>query len=50
MEALKIKEQSYSVDEWIMFIKMDEGQRHPAAGNALPQEGIVALNSVVKGG
>ena len=43
-------EPDYSVDDWIMFIKTDEGQRHLAAGNPLPQEGILALNSVVKGG
>ena len=33
-----------------MFIKTDEGQRHLAAGNALPQECLLGLKSAVRGG
>ena len=39
----------YTVDEWIMFLRADEGQRFLASGNPLPQAGILALLSVVKG-
>ena len=41
---------AFSVEEWIMFLRQDEGQRCIADGNALPQEGVQALNAVVKGG
>ena len=46
----KKDETTYSVDEWIFFLKQDEGQQYLATGNALPQEGLLALNSIVKGG
>lgn len=39
----------YTIDEWIMYMYQDEGQAYIAAGNPLPEEGILALNSVVKG-
>ena len=47
--ASKDEAQSYSIDEWIMLIKSYKSQTYLAAGNALPQQGILALNSVVKG-
>ena len=48
--AAKPQEPVYTVEEWILFLRSDEGQKHIAEGNALPQEGQSALNSVVKGG
>ena len=50
-EQEKPKEEvpNYWVDKWIMFLRGDEGQKFIAGGNLLPQAGIMALNSVVKG-
>ena len=39
---------TFSVEEWIMFFRQDEGQRSIAEGHTLPQEGVQPLNAVVK--
>jgi len=49
MEIPAPVEPDYSIDKWIMFINTDERQRHLAASNPLPQECILALNSVING-
>ena len=41
---------TFSVEEWTTFLRQDEGQKFIAEGNPLPQEAVLALNAVVKGG
>ena len=38
------------MEEWIVFLQIDEGQPFIAHGNLLPEEGREALYSIIKGG